>query len=290
MLMRWKKYLFFYFILCGIFPFPAQSTRQSDSLLKLIPSANDTNRIILYMQLGDMYGSADLKRGLQYYHSAVEEARKSRNGRWILKTHLKIFYALKNSGNTKRAYNIIDSAMIYLDTLNPNPDYGSYLISRGNISFSEANYNNAALYYLHSLKIFDELNDDVGRARAYHGLGYAHNGMEDYDRAIEYYKKSVNLYKKNGLFQNVARIQGNIGGIYVNWYEHSKSEKDFRMAFDILTEAVESGIKAKDMELTGNNYNNLATLFAFAEKYKEAIAYNEKALEIREKNDLKYGI
>ena len=268
----------------------SQTSHEADSLIKLISSAKDTSKVKLYLKLSDLYGNEDPKMGLKYANEASEEAKRSKNGKWIVKTQYQLFTILKAIGSAKRAYAVLDSTLMYIDTVKSNYELGTYFVQRGNISYSEGNYNEAAFNYLKSLRVFDDIKSDAGGARAYHGLGYAHQRMGNLDKAIQYYGKAIELYTKTGNIKNVATVNGNIGGIYVNRYEKSKSEKDFKMAFDYLYQAINSSITSKDKQLMGNNYNNMASLYAFAEDYKTAISFNEKAYTIREAGGLKPGM
>ena len=79
------------------------------------------------------------------------------------------------------------------------------------------NYNKAIEHYIHSIKIFEKLNNVNGLIMTFTNLGTLNRLQKRYDKAFGYYLKAYNISKKftNKIDKNlIAQIYANVGIVF----------------------------------------------------------------------------
>ena len=116
----------------------------------------------------------------------------------------------------------------------------SYLLgSLGNIYLNQNKLELAWENFEKSLKIMQELGDNLGEARGYANLGNVRGLQKNWDAAEEQYLRSLELMEKNENRPGIAQQCESLGDIYLKKEEFDKAEDNFMRASDLYEEMKE---------------------------------------------------
>lgn len=143
--------------------------------------------------------------------------------------------------------------------------------------------NTQALSQLYqSLKIFEEVSDEIGIADVHLSLGDICFFQKDYKKALEHHKKSYDLYSRNDYLVAISTVCYKVG---LDYYEL----KDYPMALFYQQKSIDM-IEKADLSPNSVTYLNIAQIYVFQEKYDKAMTYAQKALNISQASQNKAGI
>lgn len=135
--------------------------------------------------------------------------------------------------------------------------------------------NTKALNQLYEcLKIFEDVNDEIGIADVHLSIGDICFLQNDFLRAIEHHKKSLELYEKNNYEVAYSTINFKIGVDY-------NALKDFPKALKYLQKSIDL-IENSDHSVNSVAYLNIAQIYIYQSKFDKALEYATKALKISE--------
>lgn len=144
-------------------------------------------------------------------------------------------------------------------------------------------HNTIALSQLYqSLKIFEEVNDEIGIADVHLSLGDICFFQKDYKKALEHHKKSYDLYSRNDYLVAISAVCYKVG---LDYYEL----KDYAMALFYQQKSIDI-IEKADLSPNSVTYLNIAQIYVFQKKYDKAMEYAQKALKISQASQNKAGI
>ncbi len=154
-----KKYFVFSVLIFASIVLPGQSIMNRDSLLRLLPLAkNDTNTVILFINIGQQYETNEPGIAKQYYRLAGELSKKI--------------------GYTKGAISFINN---YTFILNMQGDYDSSL-----------------LLNLQAVDLSKKSNDSLNLAKTLFNTGTSYRNLGEYESAVQYYEKGKEIFQKLG--------------------------------------------------------------------------------------------
>ena len=140
------------------------------------------------------------------------------------------------------------------------------------IVFSEqSSYARALQFHLKSVKIYEELGDEVRAAKVYNNIGIVYQARGEEFRALEYFLKCLKLQEKSA-DPTSAITNTNIGNIY-------RDQRDFEKALQYYTKARGTFVNHPDARGLGELYNNLALLEIKRGSRAEALEFCNLALE-----------
>jgi tetratricopeptide (TPR) repeat protein len=249
--MRLKLLFFFLTFFISMQISSAQDQVKIDSLkIKLDNSTVDTSKISLLTKISDIYARSNYVEAVSYAKLALDISKKSNNKKLI-----------------SRSYRIV----------------GSRLIMAGI-------YDEALKYFLESIKIAQEISDEIEQFQTYHNLGVLNDRLAKFDEALTYYFKALGLFEKNinsSELKNEKRlypvIYNSIGNIY-------SSKGDPKTCEEYYLKAYNKAVESNNLDALGVVCNNLGKLNLEQENYPKAIEYLNKSLETREKINDQPGI
>ncbi|MBL8003644.1 MAG: tetratricopeptide repeat protein [Candidatus Kapabacteria bacterium] len=147
----------------------------------------------------------------------------------------------------------------------------------GGVYLMIKDYPRALEYYEKALQICIELEKKMGIANSIGNIGNVYHNLSDYSKAIEFYTKSLHIYEEIGIKVGIARYNGNIGSVYLTkdteFYDLKKAEVYLKKAL-LIAEVIEAKDVIKEV------YENLHELRLNEERYKEALDYKLKSIEL----------
>ncbi|MBL0329444.1 MAG: tetratricopeptide repeat protein [Bacteroidetes bacterium] len=120
--------------------------------------------------------------------------------------------------------------------------------------------------------------DSVEVGNSFNCIGIANHIQGKYELALSFYLKALKEFEEKKEPKGVASTNLNIGIVYADRGMYDLSLKHYKQALKLY----ESG--AGDKRSIANAINNIATIYSNLNKYSDALAYQYKALKIR--NDL----
>ncbi len=236
----------------------AQSTRADSLKQQLLKATHDTTRATLLSSLAE----AESEEGVwqKYNSEALALAEKNIPGakgkerRAFLRVKAA---ALNNGGYDKETKGDLSTALIYysesLKIEEELQDEVSIAIVLNNIAdiYETQGYVSRALdYYSRSLKLNEKRNNKIGIAQAYNNIGFIYSNQGDLDKALEFYQKSYKIKKELNNKQGLALSLSNIGYIL-------QKKKSFFKAMSYYLLALKSATEIKDKELMSQIHTNI---------------------------------
>ncbi|MGZ3921797.1 MAG: tetratricopeptide repeat protein, partial [Bacteroidia bacterium] len=140
----------------------------------------------------------------------------------------------------------------------------------------EGNYSSALDYLNSSKKLAARLNYKSGEGLAYNRIGLVYQDIDEFDKARESFMKGLEIFKSEGSLFKVAISYNGLGNLEESAGNFTAALKNFFSYLDY----------AEKLNLPGDiaiAYNNIAIVYSDMDDYKKELAYNFKALKIREK-------
>lgn len=284
------KLLLFPFLLFSIFVSSQNSTTDSLTLaLKTIK--NDIERAQTLNTLADEYKTTNPKLMIQYATKALELSKKINFKSAEGYAYLNIGNANIISGNYSLAIqNFTLAQAIFENEINANSKYNldikkGLAKSYGSIGivFSEqSNYATALKFYLKSVKIYEELNDEARCAKLYNNIGIVYKSQKADFKALQYFTKAQKIQSKLQ-DPNIGITLTNVANSYLN-------QKSYDKAFDYYTIAKESLDKNPNPRALGEWYNNFGLFFKAKNNFSKASESWNLAIATFNSIDDKFGV
>ncbi|MCU0327161.1 MAG: tetratricopeptide repeat protein [Spirosomaceae bacterium] len=128
--------------------------------------------------------------------------------------------------------------------------------------------------YQSSLKIYQNIGEDVKVGDCMTNIGVLYYFQGDIDKTFIYFKKSLEVFKKAGDRTGIASSLNNLGGLY-----HSIGK--YPEAVEYLKQAAEANekiiVRDEDREFSATIIENIGIIYAKVKDYDNAMKYYEKA-------------
>ncbi len=216
---------------------------------------------------------------ISYAHEALELAEKNK-----IQIERARALSILGDGNVelddyRQAANLYLNALdIYQTQDNKEAVIAPIKSKIGKQYFFLGKYNEAISYFKEALLLYQELDDDEGKANVFHKMGQVYAAMDEQDLALENYKKSLILNKKIGNKTDMAALYQNIGIVYYSWQSYDETIEYYQKSLDIYKE-IDHPIGM------ASTSSNIGLVNEVRGNYKEALKYYTDALEgFREEN------
>ncbi len=145
------------------------------------------------------------------------------------------------------------------------------------------NHNKESIRLLQeSVRIFDSLKDERGKAMALNNLGIVWSQQGSMEKALENYMKVIDYYERRGEKKSLARVYLNIGLVYEN-----KGKYD--LAIDVTRKARNIFQAEGDQEMVASTLVNLGLYHTATGKFSEARVFLDQAWLYYNKTGNTYG-
>jgi len=242
-----KKILLLLFVGCTPILSQAQLEGQAliDSLLTQLPKMNeDTNKVKLLNDLGRAYYSIDPDEGLKYGKQGLALAE-------ALNWKKGIAYACKGIA--------------------------------GNYGYGKSDYSKALEYSLRALQHFEEMGDEIGKAKMLGDIGVVYWYQSDYPNALKYFFDALKINEERGIKRGMAETLGNIGILYY-------SQEDYPKALEYILKANEIDEELGNKSGVATNLGNIGELYMTMSDTTKALEYQIKSLRLHEELGDRNGI
>ena len=198
--------------------------------------------------------------------------------------------ALDNIGNGYSLINNYDKALEnYLKSLKIKENIFNeieIIVTLDNIGDTYENlskYDKALEYHLKSLKIKENILDEQGVSNSLKSIGVVYYRLNNFEKAIEYYLKSLEISEKFGNKKDISSILNNIGVSYDNLGNYDKA-LEYHLKSLKIKEEIDDKIGI------AYSLNNIGAIYWYSANYDKALEYYLKSLKIKEELGHKKGI
>lgn len=146
---------------------------------------------------------------------------------------------------------------------------------KGEISQNKGDLKQAIKYTEESLKIFEKLKHNFGKAEALTNIAKIYSTKGELDEALEYFQKSLHIWEKMDNKRNFAKNLMNIGNIYTDKGELEQALEFFQQSYEICKQINEKQTLANSLGSIGINH-------AMKGELDKALEYFQQSLEICE--------
>ncbi len=128
-----------------------------------------------------------------------------------------------------------------------------------------------------ALKYFEKLNDEKGIADAKYSIAGVYYKTDNYHLGLIYLIDCLTIYRKFNDYFNQARVHKSLGTIYEYFGDQKNAIKSYETA-------IETAIKAGDVNLESNAYNPLSGIYLKQQKVDKALEIIERSILIKTQN------
>jgi two-component system NarL family sensor kinase len=268
-----------YCLVLFLFTIPLLYAQKADSLLKVLTSATDTQRVQVLNELCLEYAYSEPDKGKQYVAEALALADQLNYsiGKGRALNRLGIIYDV--TGLYDSAIYCYQWAGVYYARANYTRGKGAAINNLGMIYSLKGNYKRALANHFIALKIFESINDEPAAASALNNIGNAYADIGKYRLAFLYYKRAAVINLK---YNNEDALASNYSNIASSFREFGRA--DSAIIYLRKSEAIQ--LATNNQYGLGILYGTLGNFFSDMSKNKQALYYLLKSLKIRnELND-----
>lgn len=214
----------------------AQVYYDRDSLkLELTKAKRDTNKVWLYIQLGQQYETNDPDSALSLYESALNlsEELKYMRGMISYYTNATYVYNLKGMYDTALTLNLksVELAKAY-----GNPERLAVCLGNVGSSYTVLDQPEKAIdIFLQIIPLFEKLPKNVNQGVIYENLAVLYNDIGQPTRAISYGEQCLKIFREFNNDYGAASGLNNLALAYISLGEFEKSIKHLKEAQAIAT-------------------------------------------------------
>jgi len=262
------SFLLFVFSLCVGYPGTAQDFLNRDSLWQVFAKSKpDSNRVKLYIQLGQQYETNNPDSALLLYEQALKLSEQLNYTRGIISyyTNATYVYNLQGKYDTALILNLksVDIARAFGD-----PErLAACLGNVGSTYMSLGQHEKALEYQLQIIPLYEKLNDPVKLSTLYSNLSYAYGNIEQYKKAIEYGELSLRLARKIKNDFSITTTLVNLSTSYISSGEIKTGVKYLEEARAIASRTnnqyalLITSLNLGDANIKLGNFNKLESYF-----------------------------
>ena len=254
--------------------------------LVLKNTKNETVQLKLYNTISDQYKYSDGNKVAEFGNKALQLSIKLNNKIEEGTANLNLGNANIILGNYPKALNYFSSAKTVFENQSNNSDakkgLAKALGSIGIVFSEQSNYAKSLEFYLKSVTIYEEINDQEKCAKLYNNIGVIYQSQKNYTKAIDYFSKTQKIQEKLKDI-NIGITYTNIANIYLNLKNNEK-------AFNFYLKAKSSLDINSNQRALGEWYNNFGLYFKQTNNPTKATENWNLAITTFQNIDDKFGI
>lgn len=153
---------------------------------------------------------------------------------------------------------------------------------RGIILYRKTEFDLAIEKYLEAEKIYMEIGDSSGAAKAYNNIAVIYRKLEQYKNAIKFYKKSIKIHEARNDSINLGISYNNVAISY------GKLKKNKFLIY-YTRKSIEINEKLDNFRILSTNYHTLGNYYSRNKKFDLAVKNLNHSLYLKKKIEYIYG-
>ncbi len=179
----------------------------------------------------------------------------------------------QTTGQYKDALALAEEAFQIYQELNDDDGRASILNTIGTIHWAMGKFPKALEFYQEALKIRERLNDLKGIAGLLSNIGMIYSELGEYKKALELYQNSLKIRKEINERRGQAASLNNIGSVYSDLGDHQK-------ALEFYESSLKIKVEIGDRNGEAGTLNNIGNIYKVMGKYKKALEFYQSSLKI----------
>lgn len=279
-----SKIIILFIILFSSVYIHAQDKRVVDSLKNCLKTAKrDTNKVKLYLKLGNESRFAYPDTSLFYYQEALTLAQELDSKELISKAYNSIGVAFWFLNAWDKSIENYENALKIFEETGNKVGMAKCYNNIGMVYKEQGTYNKALEYYMKALKIEEGMNDKEGMASCYNNIGIVFRAQNDYIKAADYHLKALKIREELGDKNGMSDSYNNLGIIF-------DDQGDFNKSVEYYEKSLKLDEEMDDKIGMANIYNNIGFVHYKFGYYDEASGYYQKSMKIFIEKDDKRGM
>jgi tetratricopeptide (TPR) repeat protein len=272
-----RKTLNIFVCLILFFPVFSQGTRylkKRDSLFNELKKENhDTtaaklNHLFAHYLAEDDYADS----AFAYAFKAMAIAHSASFEKVIIKANQEIGYIYYDKEEIDSCHKYFGQALALIKE--DRPEYYEILSGMGTVYFFKGDNIKSYEYYLRSLKVAEKTSNHIWISRAYGNVGVALKEQMKLDDALIFFNKALEISSKNDYKGMVYVALTNVGNVYSEKFEKTKSRYDAEKALENYFKAKELVMKMLNNDKQRSNaitlLGNIGNVYADLGEYTKA--------------------
>jgi tetratricopeptide (TPR) repeat protein len=258
---------------------------KTDSLMNLLSVADDAGKAEIYNKLAKEYLYISLDKSLEYSKNAYDLAEKTDNKKQQVKALNNTGVAYEFKGNNEKALECYFQALNMAQNNDLKNEIASSYNNIGIISNALGNYKKSIEYYKKAYEINRTDTNTLSGGKNLLNIGNSYLRIGEYDFAIDHYQQALKIFKEIEFDIGLASCYTGIGSVNENIGSNqpeSKEKKYFNTALKYFNDALKIQIKLENKYGIANSYNNLGNSYSRMDSLHLAMENYEKSLKIRE--------
>jgi two-component system, NtrC family, sensor kinase len=253
-----------------------------DSLLMVIESASqDSTKVSAYIDLGVELLGSDIHRSIKYLDDAILLASKSNFKKGLALALNVKGRALAQQGNFQEAILVFDLSLKQYQDIKDQTGEANILSNLGSIYFMTGNSSKALELHFQSLKIAEEIGNELRIGTSYNNLGTVyHQNSTTEAEALDSYNKALEVFQKIAYEPGIATAAMNIGEVYFSGMNYDSALYYHQLALGYCDGTLDATFPLTQL---GEIYGNLGD-------FQGAFGYHNRALEISERLGAKFEL
>ncbi|SKB61437.1 tetratricopeptide repeat-containing sensor histidine kinase [Dyadobacter psychrophilus] len=253
------------------------SAQNADAILKKIrESKEDTNRVLAYIEYGQLLENQNLDSAGKYYLKAEALSQKLNYGIGKFKFRSNYTYILNLQGKFDQGLKLNKESFEIARELKHEVNIGKSLANIATSHVYMGNFTEAIKYYQRSADQFEKLGMKEFLPRLYISIGSAFEHANLFNKSLVYKQKALQLARPMKDSLTLADILTNLGGCYFNL-------KRYKEGLAVYTEGLAVAQKIKSDIFVVQAYGGLCRVNRGLKKLDVAREYGEKGLDLARK-------
>ena len=212
----------------------SQTLMNLDSLLRLLPGAKaDTNKVDLYINIGQQYEGTQLETAAHYYRLAGELSKQLGYTRGVIKYINNYTYILNLVSKYDSSLLLNQEAIRLSGTIKDSFMMGKALFNAGTSARLGDKLRLAVQYYLQGQRIFERHGNASIEARGHDILQSLYENLDQFDKAKEHGRKAVTLSRAQNDSLLLMSALANLGMSYAELNQLDSAEKVYNESLAI---------------------------------------------------------
>lgn len=253
------------------------SAQSADAILKKIrESKEDTNRVLAYIEYGQLLENQNLDSAGKYYLKAEALSQKLDYNMGKFKFRSNYTYILNLQGKFDQGLKLNKESFDIARDMKHEVNIGKSLANIATSHVYMGNFTEAIKYYQRSADQFEKLGMKEFLPRLYISIGSAFEHANLFNKSLVYKQKALQLARPMKDSLTLADILTNLGGCYFNL-------KRYKEGLAVYSEGLAVAQKIKSDIFVVQAYGGLCRVNRGLKKLDVAREYGEKGLDLARK-------
>ncbi|MDH4212211.1 MAG: sensor histidine kinase [candidate division WOR-3 bacterium] len=242
-----------------------------------------TKRVDALLESANKLRISDPKKTINIAKRSLLLARKSKYKKGIADSHGVMCSAYRIASEYSQAKGHCKKAIEIYNEINDEKGRALSLLNCGIIHTEIGDYKNALQYYIEALRIYDIRGDKVGSAQVLLDMGVMSSRQNDIKQGTNYFLQALKFFESANSHRDIAATCLNVGVNYCERGDHNRALRHFLRSLRIFK-------KINDKKGCALCHQNIGEFYFNQGNNKKALEYLGKAIEIFNTIGDKYGI